>query len=475
MTTARIGRLSVIVPVYNERFLVRELLQRVLAAQPAEVAELEVIVVDDCSSDGTRVILEATAAAHPETIRLLSHTRNQGKSAALQTGIAAASGDVILFQDADLEYDPRDYGRLLRPFLEEGADVVYGSRYLPWDRRQVPGFRHTLGNRALTALSNLFTDLALTDMETCYKAFRAPLLKSIPIRSRGFAIEPEITAKVARRGCRIFEVPINYLGRTYQEGKKIGLQDAWQALATIVRFWVLDDLYREDEFGSHQLHQLDRQGRLVRWLAEALTPRVGDRVLEVGGGVGQATARLLPRQRYLLTERNPVYLDYLRNFAIGKPYLEVLPLDPDLPAGWEPLAATFDTVICLRHLALSNDPDALLARLQACLEPGGTLLLQVPHAAVRASQLDAATAQRRWSAGELRDLLQRHGFEAVQTWELNRLSTPLWRLAARAGRSRLSTLELKLINLLLATGRGLDAHCPWPGCALLAAARRPAS
>ncbi len=210
--------LTVIIPVYNERYLVAELLRRVLAVRPPGVADLEVVVVDDGSKDGTRDILRRLAAAEPR-LRYVEHEKNGGKGAALRTGIALATGDLIVFQDADLEYDPRDYSRLVKPFLEDGADVVYGSRYLPSERRRVLNYRHTLGNRLLTNLSNWFTDLNLTDMETCYKMFRAPLLKSIPIRSNDFAIEPELTAKIAKRECRIFEVPISYLGRTYQEGK----------------------------------------------------------------------------------------------------------------------------------------------------------------------------------------------------------------------------------------------------------------
>ena len=210
-------KLSILVPVYNERYLVRELLRRVLAVEIAGITELEVVVVDDGSTDGTRDLLRALAAAEPR-LRYFEHERNGGKGAAIRTGIAAASGDLIVFQDADLEYDPRDFARMVKPFLEDGADVVYGSRFLASDRRRVLYFRHTLGNRMLTFLSNLFTDLNLTDMETCYKMFRGPLLKSIPIRSRDFAIEPELTAKIAKRECRVFEVQISYLGRTYREG-----------------------------------------------------------------------------------------------------------------------------------------------------------------------------------------------------------------------------------------------------------------
>src|SRR5689334_15500023 len=234
-------RLSVVIPVYNERFLVRELVERVLAVDVPGIRELELVIVNDGSKDGTTEVLRQLAAEHPHRLRLFEQ-HNQGKGAAIRKGIAEATGDLIVFQDADLEYDPRDYARLVRPFLEDGADVVYGSRYLPAGRRRVLNYRHTLGNRFLTGLSNWFTDLDLTDMETCYKMFRTRLLKSIPLRSNDFAIEPEITAKVAKRECRVFEVPISYLGRTYREGKKIGWRDGFKAVSAMLRFWAVDDL-----------------------------------------------------------------------------------------------------------------------------------------------------------------------------------------------------------------------------------------
>ena len=204
--------LSVVIPVYNERFLVRESIERVLAAAPGwhGISEVEVLVVEDGSRDGTRELLRQYAHGEPG-VRLIEHPRNLGKGAAVRTGIAAAQGDLIVFHDADLEYDPRDIGRLVKPFLEDGADVVYGSRFTASERRRVLYFRHTLGNRLITFLSDLATDLNLTDVETCYKMFRSTLLKSLPIRSNDFRLEIELTAKVAKRNCRIFEVPVSYL------------------------------------------------------------------------------------------------------------------------------------------------------------------------------------------------------------------------------------------------------------------------
>lgn len=236
--------LSVVVPVYNEESTVVPLLERVVQAPlPAGIEELELVAVDDGSSDATWERLNAwrpgeRGDAIPVTTRRLHHERNQGKGAALRTGFAAARGDIYLVQDADLEYDPSDYPVLLQPILDGLADVVYGSRFLGGPHR-VLLFWHAVGNHFLTLVSNMFTGLNLTDMETCYKVFTADVIKRIRLVSNRFGIEPEVTAKVARLGCRVYEVPIAYHGRTYAEGKKIGWRDGVTAIWTILRFNLL--------------------------------------------------------------------------------------------------------------------------------------------------------------------------------------------------------------------------------------------
>jgi glycosyltransferase involved in cell wall biosynthesis len=229
-------KLSVIIPVYNERHSVDELVRRVQAVAIPK----EIVIVDDGSTDGTRALLR-DLPQHPDlTVLFLSH--NQGKGAAIRAGFRHATGTVILIQDADLEYDPADYLRLLRPILDGSADIVYGSRFLGQSHR-VLYFWHAVANKILTTFSNGFTNLNLTDMETGYKVFRREVLADLHLKSNRFGFEPEFTAKVAKRrnpNWRIFEVPIRYCGRTYQEGKKIGLRDAAIALYCIVRFWLCD-------------------------------------------------------------------------------------------------------------------------------------------------------------------------------------------------------------------------------------------
>ena len=223
-------KLSVVVPCYNEAATIERALE---AVRSAPWPEIELIVVDDGSTDGTADILRKLA---PRIDRLLVHERNRGKGAALRTGIAAATGDFVIVQDADLEYDPRDYPSVLAPLVDGRADVVYGSRFMGGAPHRVLYFWHSVGNGFLTLLSNMFTDLNLTDMETCYKAFRREVIQSIDIEEDRFGFEPEVTAKVARLGCRIYEVGISYSGRTYAEGKKIGYRDGFRAIYCVLKY-----------------------------------------------------------------------------------------------------------------------------------------------------------------------------------------------------------------------------------------------
>lgn len=227
--------ISVVMPVYNEAATVGQVIAVVLA-QP-EVREL--ICVNDCSSDGSGSVLDKLAASDPR-IRVFHHEFNQGKGAALRTGISQAAAPIVLIQDADLEYNPEEYPRLIRPILHGHADVVFGSRFIGSEEHRVLYFWHSVGNHFLTLLSNMCTNLNLTDMETCYKAFRREIIQSIPIQESRFGFEPEITAKVARLGVRIYEVAISYHGRTYAEGKKIGWKDGFSALRCILKYNLLD-------------------------------------------------------------------------------------------------------------------------------------------------------------------------------------------------------------------------------------------
>lgn len=245
-------RLSIVMPVYNEQATLEEIVQRVRAvnltveldgadgtgSRPLQL-EREIVIVDDGSTDGTRTILDEWRAQQPADMQIIYHERNGGKGAALRTGFQAATGDVIVVQDADLEYDPRDYIKLLVPMLEGRSAVVYGSRFMGGPRSAM-SLSHTLGNKFLTVVTNLLFGTSLSDMETCYKCFRRDVIVDLPLRSRRFEIEPEMTAKILKRGYSIFEVPISYNGREFHEGKKITWRDGFSAISTLVKYRFVD-------------------------------------------------------------------------------------------------------------------------------------------------------------------------------------------------------------------------------------------
>ena len=224
-------KLSVVIPCFNERETIQEI---VTAVKASPVKNLEIIIVDDCSIDGAREILRDVIASQVD--KIVYHDVNQGKGAALRTGFQHATGDIVIVQDADLEYDPQEYPVLMEPILQNRADVVFGSRFIGAGPHRVVFFWHMMGNKFLTMLSNMFTDINLTDMETCYKMFRREVIQSIQIEENRFGFEPEITAKVAKLGCRIYEVGISYYGRTYAEGKKIGWRDGFRAIYAIIKY-----------------------------------------------------------------------------------------------------------------------------------------------------------------------------------------------------------------------------------------------
>ena len=466
-------KVSVLIPVYNERFLAAESIRRVLAVRDPAIRELEVIVVDDGSTDGTREVLRALARERP-AIRYLEHDRNRGKGAALKTAIAHATGDVCVPHDADLEYHPADLARLVQPFVHEQADAVFGSRFLAGDYRRVLLYYHSLGNRLLTTLVNLVTNLNLSDMETCYKMVRTQLLKSLPLRYNDFRIEPELTIKLAKRGAVIFEAPIRYSGRTYAEGKKIGWLDGVRALLAIARGALVDDLYLNDAYGAHILHSLSRARRFSRWMSDEIRPWVGRQVLEVGAGIGNLTGHLVPRERYRATDINRDYLAYLANFAIGKPYLEVAELDAGRADAFAPLAGRFDTAVCLNVLEHLEQPVAVLRNLRTALAPGGRAIVLVPQGPGRFNSLDRALGHAlRYTRRQLHDAAVEAGFEVEALLDFNRSAVPGWRFNGWLRRTSFSRAQLKVFDSLVWLVRRVDRYLPWRGLSLIAICRNP--
>jgi len=380
----RVTSLSVLVPVYNERFLVASSLERlkILATSP-DLERVEVIVVDDASKDDTPAVLrqfEARLRYDPKmTWTFLRHERNGGKGQAIRTALDRATCEITVIHDADLEYHPRDLLRIVRVFAQEKADAVFGSRFIGGEVRRVLLYRHQLGNRLLTFLTNLVTNLNLTDMETCYKAVRTDLLKSIPLVSRDFRIEPELTIKLAKRHASIFEVPISYSGRTYAEGKKINWRDGVSALWAIGRFAASDRIYGDDQYGSQILARLSRAPRFNAWMADTIRPYCGSTVLEIGSGVGNLTEKLLPRERYMASDINPLYLQTLGSLQADRPYLRSSYCDVTDVATFPKDAGPYDTVICLNVIEHVGDDRSSLINIGSVLAEGGRAIVLVPQ------------------------------------------------------------------------------------------------
>lgn len=461
--------LSILVPVYNERHVVEASLRRVLALEHSLISSLEVIVVDDCSKDGSWKILQRLASEDSRIV-LLRHEKNQGKGAAIRTAIAHATGDISIVHDADLEYNPADIPSVLLPFAEEGADAVFGSRYLSARYRRALMYRHTMINSFLTFLSNCLTDLMLTDLETCYKAVNTTLLKSIPFRSNDFRFEVEIAFKLAKRRARIFEVPIRYLPRTQEEGKKIRARDGLFALAAMLRFWLIDDLYKEDEYGSHNLIELERSRRFNLWLGNTLRPFVGNRVLELGAGIGTITNQFIPRELHIASDTNPHYLHYLRSYSFGKPYLRVLEINPEEPQHFLGLEEQFDTVIAINILQHSSDEQAALRNMREALEPGGRAIVLVPQHPKLYGSLDSSLGRReRYTSDKLERAMKEAGFKVEQLIDFNRVSVPGWWLNGKLMRRRkFSRVQLKALDMAMPLLKRIDRLWPWKGLSAIA-------
>jgi glycosyltransferase involved in cell wall biosynthesis len=456
-------KLSVVIPCYNERHTIREVVRRVQASP----FEKEIIVVDDGSTDGTRHVLASLAS---DDLLVLYQNTNQGKGAALRRGFAQTSGDMVIVQDADLEYDPADYPRLLQPILDGVADVVYGSRFLGSPRR-VHLFWHSVANKLLTSMSNMATNLNLTDMETGYKVFRREVLQSIRLESDRFGFEPEITAKIARRGYRIYEVPISYLGRGYDEGKKITWRDGLRALVQIAKYALISDL----DDGHETLERMDNLTRYCRWLWRMIEPEVGQCVLELGSGTGGLTRYLASRHLLVASDIEPVYLRKLRARYRYWEGIQVCELDLD-QKDWTGLPAVpFDTVVASNVLEHIQDDLRVIHNAYAVLRPGGRVVLIVPAGPRLLGAIDGAIGHyRRYSRAELCEKLSAAGFTVVRCHYMNVLGVPGWYLNSRLlGRRRVPMLQSRLFNLLVPLQARLEAlfHPPL-GLSLVAVGRK---
>lgn len=431
--------LSVIMPVYNERLTVSLAISRVLK-QP-QVTEL--LVVDDGSTDGSREILKTFAGTDPR-LRLFFSRKNRGKGAAVAAGIERARGEIVTVQDADLEYDPRDLPRLLQPLLDGKADVVYGSRFRGESQR-VFLFWHYLGNQIVTAFSNIFTNLNLSDMETCAKVVKSSWVQQIPLRSRRFGFEAELTMKLAKCGARFYEVPIVYSGRGYAEGKKITYRDGLEALWTILKYYFLDDV--EKSPGS--LFRLrDLSTRYLLHLVSLLNPYVGEEFLELGAGRGSITYQFLDRLRIATSDWAPFFVGELRSRFQPFPHVTVQELHPETMA----LRKKWGAILALNVLEKMERDAQVLKNCRSALSKKGHLLLLVPaHRSFHGFLEKQFGIKRRYEKGELHQLLLRCGLSPVKTWECNRAGYLFWRAANRMRSLALKSHALKLYDFLFSS------------------------
>jgi glycosyltransferase involved in cell wall biosynthesis len=437
-------QLSVIIPVYNERYTIRELVRRVAAIDISK----EIIIVDDGSTDGTGNVLTALEAEEPG-IRVIRQPANQGKGAAIRRGIPEATGEFIIIQDADLEYSPSDYPVLLAPLLAGDADVVYGSRFVASHRR-VHLFWHAVANRILTLMTNVLTNLNLTDMETCYKVFRSELLKSIPLRSNRFGFEPEVTVKIAKLGCRIFEVPISYSGRNYSEGKKIGFRDAVSAAWTLLKYWAVSDV---GHVGRQTLARMAELGAYNVQMYNAFAQFLGQHVLEVGSGAGNLSRFLLDRRLLVLSDVEDQYLQLLQRRFGSFENVQIRRLNLDTFAGAEMVPLALDSIVCLNVLEHIEADRRVLKELHATLRPGGVLVVLVPAHQRLYSDLDRNLGHyRRYTREELSKKFEEAGFTVEKAVYFNRIGAIGWFVVGRIFRAqhitKVSTRGYKLLSRL---------------------------
>ena len=434
----------------------------------------EIIVVDDCSVDGSIDEIRKFAESQPDVdLLLIRHEKNRGKAAAIRTAIHEATGHFSIIQDADLEYDPNEYPRLLRPLLGGDADVVYGSRFMVAGERRVLYFWHSLANHILTLVCNIVADLNLTDMETCYKAFRTSFAQTIPIESERFGIEPELTVKFARRRARIYETPISYHGRTYEEGKKVGAKDAIEALWVILKARFAGRIYTDR--GHAALDTFLAAPKFNRWMADTIAPWMGTRVLEIGAGTGNLARQLCQRKKlYIATDVNPEYVEHLRNVFRRRPQVVVRELDATRPDAFHDIERSADTVVCLNVLEHIDDDAGALARIRAVLEPGGRLILLVPNDPRIFGTLDEAVGHhRRYTRKSLATLLADAGYEVERMIEFNRVSWPGWKIAGQWLKAdAVPGSGMHLFDRCVWLWRKIDANLPWEPLSIIAVARR---
>ncbi len=464
-------KLSIVMPCYNERATIREILRRVSNLNVPK----EIIVVDDHSTDGTREILKKIEKdGQIENLKIAFHEKNMGKGAALRTGFSMVKGEITAVQDADLEYDPAEIPKLMEPILDGRADVVFGSRFAGGSHR-VLFFWHMTGNKFLTFLSNMFTNLNLTDMETCYKVFRTDILKKIKLVSNRFGFEPEFTQKVARLGCKIWEMPVTYSGRDYTEGKKITWKDGIAALYTIVRHGLLDDTPPELS-GFYTLQNLRRSEKASAFIYSAVKPYLGESIVEIGARAGHIT-RFLAQQGRKITacEGDPENFRTLEK--LFKYHGDVTLLQSSMIEAVTKVNITQnDTVVMINSPACTDD-DKLLSELSKNCPEGTAVVVTLPAHPSLFGALDRSLGyKRRYSKHDIKKLAEKYGFEIEIIKYFNSLSYVGWLAASKVlKRKKIGKFSIAMFNIILPFIKIIDSLRPPFGLSLLAVMRKKRS
>ena len=466
--------LSILIPVYNEAHSIRAVLSRVVEA-PADFfrdqsLSVSLIVVDDGSTDGSYEEIQAFAREHQEvSLSLLRHHCNTGKGAAVCTAIAQAQSDFSIIQDADFEYDPMDYPIMLAPLISGEADVVLGSRFMGNVARRPLGFWQAAANHMLSTLAGMAAGLAISDIETGYKAFRTSLAKTVPLRSKRFGLDPEIIIQFAKRHARVVEVPISYRGRTQEEGKKIRMKDAISGSASIFRTWLFSAAHVDP--AADMLVAMSGARRFNRWMAETIRPWVKGDVIEIGAGIGNLTVLLSPGCRsYLATDTDEEHLSELRSRIAYSRNVTTERCEFTSAHDINPLRGSADCIVCLNVLEHVLDDQAGLRNICLCLRPGGRAVVLVPQGPQLFGSLDEVLDhKRRYTESELRHKMSEAGFEVTESLPFNRATWPGWYLNGTLLRRRtLSRFQLWSFDLLVPWFRRIDSKLPWPPNSLIA-------
>ena len=459
-------------PVHNESRTLRTIIKRVLAS-PVSIP-IELICVDDHSTDGSDKILDALASEDPR-IKVFHQPLNQGKGAAIHAAIQHMTGDIAIIQDADLEYDPRDYPAMIDPILENKADAVFGSRFSSGGQRKILLFWHSVANRILTIATNMLNDINVTDMETCYKAVRADILKQIPLKSKRFGIEPELTTRLAQWNIRLYEVPISYHGRSAVEGKKIGIRDAFDALWCLFKYRFVDTRFTTHD-GYYILQSVRRAKGFNRWMLSQFRPFIGSRVLEAGCGIGNFTEQLLDRERLVCLDYDPFYVEMIDRRFGHLENMKVLRADVTNKDDYKNvIPENVDTIICLNVVEHIEADTTALAHYHETLVDGGHCIILVPAQPWLFSECDRALGHfRRYTNAELRKKMEDAGFEVVSLRQFNRLGVAGWFVNKILKRADLSPRQMRLYEWLLIPAKILDALRIGPGLSVIAVGRKRA-